>query len=222
MKHLLTALSRTLITLGLTLVFLTPSYSEPHNLGLLTKEIKTYHDTGRYQQELTQAIETAQLYVIQQALANKNKKLALVLDIDETSLSNYEKIAKYNFAGTSKQINKDIIAGDAPAIKPMLSLYQDAIKHGVKVFFVTGRHESLRAATEKNLILAGYSNWSGLYLRPKEYSKSSIVSFKSKAREKIRKQGYLIVASIGDQYSDIKGGYAQKGFKLPNPFYYLP
>jgi len=35
-------------------------------------------------------------------------------------------------------------------------------------------------------------------------------------------QGYDILLTIGDQYSDLKGGYADKGFKLPNPMYYLP
>ena len=217
-----TLLTKTLITLSLSLAYLTPSYSEPGNLGLLTQQIKTYHDSGLYQQELTKAIEKAHEYVIEQADANKGKPLALVLDIDETSLSNYDKIAKYNFHASSKQIHKDILAGDSPVIQPMLSLYNDAVKHGVKVFFVTGRSESELEATQKNLTSAGYSNWAGLYVRPTQYAEPSIISFKSKAREEISKKGYLVIATIGDQYSDIKGGFAQKGFKLPNPFYYLP
>jgi len=48
-----------------------------------------------------------------------------------------------------------------------------------------------------------------------------LVTFKSEARAAITKQGYTIIASIGDQYSDLKGGYAEKTFKLPNPYYYL-
>jgi hypothetical protein len=27
---------------------------------------------------------------------------------------------------------------------------------------------------------------------------------------------------LGDQNSDLTGGYAERGFKLPNPYYYLP
>jgi hypothetical protein len=30
------------------------------------------------------------------------------------------------------------------------------------------------------------------------------------------------VANFGDQYSDLKGGYADRTFKLPNPNYFLP
>ena len=114
------------------------------------------------------------------------------------------------------------MAANAPAIKPTLALYQDAIRHGVKVFFVTGRHQAERKATQKNLINAGYKHWAGLYLRPNHYRHHSIIPFKAQTRKLITEQGYTIVATIGDQYSDLKGGYAEKGFKLPNPFYYLP
>jgi HAD superfamily, subfamily IIIB (Acid phosphatase) len=35
-------------------------------------------------------------------------------------------------------------------------------------------------------------------------------------------QGYDIVGDFGDQFSDLKGGHADKVFKMPNPNYYLP
>jgi hypothetical protein len=38
----------------------------------------------------------------------------------------------------------------------------------------------------------------------------------------IEAQGYRIVASVGDQYSDLAGGHEAVAFKLPNPFYFLP
>jgi hypothetical protein len=33
---------------------------------------------------------------------------------------------------------------------------------------------------------------------------------------------YRIVANVGDQYSDLAGGHEDIGFKLTNPFYFLP
>jgi hypothetical protein len=30
------------------------------------------------------------------------------------------------------------------------------------------------------------------------------------------------VADFGDQYSDLKGGFADETYKIPNPMYYLP
>ena len=35
-------------------------------------------------------------------------------------------------------------------------------------------------------------------------------------------EGYTIVANIGDQPSDLDGGFAERTFLLPNPFYRIP
>lgn len=219
-------LSRILISFCLIFIFSTQGYSEPPNLSLARKEVKQYYDSGLYQKELEKQIKLAQDYIEKQVEENQNnnqpQKLALILDIDETSLSNYQKMVVRDFIGNHEQIHQEILAANSEVIKPMLTLYNSALKHGVKVFFVTGRQQSEREATKKNLIAAGYTGWSGLFLRPDNYSHPSIIPFKSKTRALIAKKGYTIIASIGDQYSDISGGYANKGFKLPNPFYYLP
>ena len=203
-----------------------PTFSEPANLDLLRKEVQVYHDSGAYHKELTDVTTRADHFILQRAKVNTKsdhpKKLAIVLDIDETSLSNYNKMLARHFVADHKQIHQDILKADAPVIKPMLLLYEDALKHGITVFFITGRPESERTATMMNLKSAGFHHWAHLYLRPNHYHKKSITPFKSKTRASISKQGYEIIASIGDQYSDLKGGYAEKTFKLPNPYYYLP
>ncbi|KTD05956.1 acid phosphatase, class B [Legionella gratiana] len=218
--------ARILSAILLVSLFSNPIFAEPPNLTVVKNELKRYHDSGAYQKELSQIIQKAQKYIDQQVKLNKkeqlHKKLAIVLDIDETSLSNYNVMIQRDFGGNRKQFHQDIMAANAPAIKPMLVLYKDALAHNVNVFFVTGRNESERKATEQNLIKAGYNQWSGLYLRPINYSSKSIIPFKAHARKTITEKGYTIVASIGDQNSDLKGGYAQKVFKLPNPYYYLP
>lgn len=222
----MTLITRIILSLSLSFFFSGLSFCEPNNLAQLRREIIEYYDSGLYAKELNKQIDSAHRYIIHQALINKKnnspKKLAIVLDIDETSLSNYQHMVKRDFVGQSAQIHKEILQADAQVIKPMLSLFNDSQKHGIKVFFITGRNESERDATRLNLSRAGYKNWAGLYLRPLNYQYHSIIPFKSKARELIASKGYTIIASIGDQYSDLKGGYTQKGFKLPNPFYYLP
>lgn len=216
MQHILISLS--------FLVSLTAAvFAEPANLSLLKQDIKAYYDSGLYEKELTKAILQARGYILDQAKSNKtNKKLAIVLDIDETSLSNYNRIVAHDFAADKAALLKDIEAADAPAISPMLNLYNEAKQHGINVFFVTGRPQSELKATQANLVRAGYKNWAGLYLKPNNYHQTSVIPFKSEARKLITEQGYTIIASIGDQYSDIQGGYLLKGFKLPNPFYFLP
>lgn len=221
MKHFIKKLPLSLFLITLC----SGVFSEPPNLTLLKTEVKVYHDSGLYDKELAQIAKKAQNFIDSQVLLNQKRKvqqkLAIVLDIDETSLSNYKYMIQRDFTGTHVQFHQDVLAANAPAIKPILALYQDALNQGIKVFFVSGRSESERDATRKNLIKAGYTHWSGLYLRPNHYSDKSIIPFKSHARELITQKGYTIVATIGDQYSDLKGGYAERGFKLPNPFYHL-
>ena len=48
------------------------------------------------------------------------------------------------------------------------------------------------------------------------------IQYKSGTRAYIESQGYDIVADMGDQFSDLLGGFADKTFKMPNPNYYLP
>lgn len=201
------------------------SFAEPVNLALLKQEVMRYHDSGNYNQELTQVINAAQQYINQRSAAattNNSKKLAIVLDIDETSLTNYDKIRARNFAGDQQLFHQENLAANSPAIAPMLTLYHNALAHKVAVFFVTGRPQSEYHATEKNLKKVGFNHWTGLYLKPENYSQQSIVPFKSNMRKTITDQGYTIIASIGDQQSDLTGGYAEKTFKLPNPFYHIP
>lgn len=226
MNQSMTVFARLLLSATLSFLLIQPGFTEPPNLSLVRNEVRAYYESGRYQHELTRRIQIARQFILSKVLSNqKNKihqKLALVLDIDETSLSNYPKMVKRDFMGSPKIVHNEIMAADAPPLKPTLALYQEALNHGVKIFFVTGRMESERLSTQKNLKKAGYSQWAGLYLRPNQYPYQSIVPFKSQTRSLIEKKGYTIIASIGDQDSDIKGGYAEKGFKLPNPFYYLP
>jgi predicted secreted acid phosphatase len=150
----------------------------------------------------------------------KAKKPALVLDIDETSLSNYSAINADNFTfGPNSQAEATNEVGKA--IPPTLKLYDDAKARGVAVFFITGRGEASRAHTESNLTREGFTGWKQLYLKPAG-STATTVAYKTASREDIEKQGYTIVANIGDQYSDLAGGHAASAFKLPNPFYFLP
>jgi phosphoglycolate phosphatase-like HAD superfamily hydrolase len=148
------------------------------------------------------------------------KRLALVLDIDETSLSNYSAIKADEFRfGTNSQNEATNEVG--VKIPPTLDLYNDAKSRGIAIFFITGRRENTRAHTESNLKREGYTTWSQVVLKP-DSSTDSTIAYKSGARAAIEKQGYKIVANVGDQYSDLAGGHAEAAFKLANPFYFLP
>lgn len=202
------------------------SFAEPLNLGILTQTVIHYHDSGAYTQEIADVIDKAHQYVNKRVNINNQlkdkQKLAIVLDIDETSLSNYKYMIKRHFHATREQLKAEILQEDAAVIQPALKLFNAAKKLGIDIFFVTGRYESEREPTRKNLIKAGFSDWKQIYFKPDNYNERSVIPFKTKMRKLISQQGYQIIASIGDQDSDIIGGYAEQGFKLPNPYYFLP
>jgi acid phosphatase len=81
--------------------------------------------------------------------------------------------------------------------------------------------ENLREATDRNLRQAGYRP-AGLILEPDNARFASAADFKAPERRKLIDQGYTVLLSMGDQQSDLDGGYTEKTFKLPNPVYFLP
>ena len=106
----------------------------------------------------------------------------------------------------------------ATPIRPTLELFQFAKRQGLATIFITGRAESEREWTAKDLESAGYRGWTLLVMRQTDSPKPA-AEFKSAERKKLRAQGYLIVENVGDQASDLAGDPALRSFKLPNPFY---
>ena len=211
-----------------------------NNLSLLQHQVMQYHASGAYTYDIQKVASKALNYLKMRISTNKTlkspEKLALVLDIDETSLSNYHNSKQVDFGGTlSMHIAAEAQAND-PAIMPTLRLYQYAKAHDVSVFFITGRDENLRQATIKNLVDAGFSAVKHstsicenervsakctLYLRDRKYRQGSAIPYKTAMRKKIEQAGYRIVVNIGDQYSDLAGGYSERIYKYPNYMYYI-
>lgn len=203
-----------------------PIHAEPENLDTLKKTLRTYHDSGEYMKELNSVVlkarEALALKITENNANSKRQKLAVVLDIDETVLSNYANMSSRGFGSSLVDIRHDIDKGDATAIKPMLDFYQFAKQNQIALFFVTGRDVNEKQITTSNLHKAGYSDWQQLYLKPLNYKDASAIPYKLASRKAIEKKGYTIVETIGDQASDYKGGHAGSTYKLPNPYYHLP
>ena len=72
-----------------------------------------------------------------------------------------------------------------------------------------------------------FTKWDGPDSNKPSYvtcvSSCTTVEYKAYTRKHIEEDlGYDIVLNIGDQWSDLQGGYANAVLKLPNPTYYLP
>lgn len=200
---------------------------EPPNLGKLQLQLENYHDCkgnhGCYTTDLDRETAIATAALEREARLNPHAKLAVVLDIDETSLSNYSEIRQADFAYNADQWNRWVEQAAAPAIPGTLRFYQEAQKLGIPVFFITGRPESQRAATEKNLRSQGYMHWAGLVLRTPAEAQTPTTIYKAGARQKIVGAGYRIAVNMGDQMSDLNGSpQADVSVKLADPFYYIP
>jgi acid phosphatase len=198
-----------------------PAWNAPENLADVTAQLVRYHDFGQYEYEIGQVTHAAMPYVDRRTKeAKPDERLAAVFDIDETALSNWAKMLDCGFCAYKIQ---DKLYGDAPdpAIPSVLELFKYAAARGVKMFFITGRPESQRGMTTKNLTDVGYSGWEDLIMRPNGNTDPATV-FKSARRRAIADKGYTIMINVGDQASDLAGCCAERTFKLPNPFYLVP
>lgn len=204
--------------------------SQPANLGVLKLQLLDYKCFGAYDRDVAVVLAEAQAYV--EKRADPAAKLALVLDIDETSLSNWPNLLADDFGffldGTCDHLPKGPCGSDAwiarqaaEAIRPTLDLFNAAKARSVSVFFITGRGEAQRAATMNNLKAAGYDGWADLIMK-QAADKSPVRTFKTMSRKQIEGRGFTIIANVGDQYSDLDGGHAERTFKVPNPFYFIP
>jgi acid phosphatase len=197
------------------------------NLDKFKDELKLYHDCtckcGCYTKDLDLQADRAIAFLRKRtALHGDDKKLALVLDIDETTLSNYEQMLNTGFAYDSKAFNAWVESAKAPAIPGTLRLFKEAQRLEVNVIFLTGRPESQREVTERNLQEQGFDKWMRLILRAPEQKSSSALDYKSAARGDIEAEGYRIILSVGDQWSDLKGKHrAEYSVKYPDPYYFL-
>ncbi|MFJ4294922.1 HAD family acid phosphatase [Curtobacterium sp. NPDC089689] len=168
-----------------------------------------------------------------------HQKPAIVLDADDTTLWTYDmEVGDMHFVFTPAE--QDVWVQDQrfPAVPAMVSYVNAAKAMGFTIFGLTGRNDDQKAATLANLEKVGYRGFTSDHYFTKWTGKGAsqqpsyvqcaaaactTVEYKALTRKHIERDlGYTIVDNLGDQWSDLQGGYAQEQVKLPNPTYYLP
>ena len=161
-----------------------------------------------------------------------------MFDADDTTLWTYDMedaAMHFNFDPTLQ--NQWVQDQRFPATPGMVDFVNQARKRGFAVFGLTGRNDDQKAATLGNLRKVGYqpfksknffTKWTGVGTSQQPSyitcatAKCTTVEYKAGTRKHIEQLGYDIVLNVGDQWSDLQGGYADKVLKLPNPTYFLP
>ena len=168
---------------------------------------------------------------------------AIVLDTDDTALWNYDmEDGAMGFHYDPTLQNTWVQEQRFPAVPGMVAFVNAAAAKGFAVFGVTGRGDAQRAATLANLTKVGFTafaperfftKWPGTakpdYVTCAVVTSCTTVEYKAGTRKHIETgltatggKHYDIVLNVGDQFSDLMGGYADRTLKLPNPTYYLP
>lgn len=129
---------------------------------------------------------------VRDRVARGGTKLAINLDIDNTSLATY-----YD-------------AGKPVAVT--LRLVRYAKRKGVHILFNTGRHVSMRARTIAQLKQAGYPV-DGLCAH---YRGEPLRTSKQRCRASFVRNGFTLIANIGNRSTDFVGGNYERAFRLPD------
>ena len=220
-------------------------YGDPLGTG-------TFASDGNYADQARRVAARGARYLVTHVHHHGGGIPAVVFDVDDTTLAtwNYEIFSNWAFNPTTN--GTFVTEQRFPAVPGMVRLARIAQRLGYAVVFVTGRGAAQEAATLGNLtsdgigIDAGYpvpttlnDGEDGLFTKPAiadypDYldtacaaevsagSSCSTIHYKSATRAHIESLGYDIVANFGDQFSDLKGGSADRTFKMPNPNYFLP
>ncbi|HTV08359.1 MAG TPA: HAD family acid phosphatase [Candidatus Aquilonibacter sp.] len=216
-----------------------PSAEPLPNFGVDRYKLTEYGDctgdSGCYWADLDAQYKRAEAELRNEIATRKQgDKLAIVMDIDETTLSNYCEMKREDFGYIWSIYRPYELSGTAVAIPGALRLFNEAREAGVAVFFITGRpgkqdprqppsNKDETAATARNLEAAGFHGWAGLRLRTGDENHMPTIPFKTRERRLIAADGYRILLSVGDQWSDLLGDpQADVSVKLPNPFYFIP
>jgi predicted secreted acid phosphatase len=182
------------------------------------QEIRAYHRSGAWDRDVARVFRAARRSLLRQlGRPGAPRKPAIVLDIDETALSNYPCLDAVDFELVG--LATCVAQGRSVAIAPARRLVAAAVRRRVRVVFITGAPEGLEDSRRANLRRAGFRGPITVIGRPATSRESSVVPYKRGARRALVRRGYRILVNVGDQRSDLTGGYARARLLVPNRIY---
>lgn len=196
--------------------FISCSSNQLVNLRTAKDTVKDYYESGGYDKELDEVITDAKQKFGKVEIKNNS---VVIFDVDETALNNYGLARQMDFGyvyDLNKKWNEEL---KAPAIPQVKDLNEYLLKKGVKIIFLTGRNYTEYEVTYKNLTQAGYTKFDTLITQREDEQNLSSQEFKSLKRTELTKDGYDIIGTVGDQWTDLNGPYHGIQIKIPNYLY---
>ncbi len=194
--------------------------------------LSRYHDFGDYDRDLAIVAGKAKAWLTSRA--GDVTKPAVVFDIDETVLSNWDVLRRDDFG---RPVSGPCTpSGDTPCGMGSVGSARPRSRNRAHLGPLPGqppprtwRCFSSRAAPKASVKpqRAIWKQWDTAATKCSRWCLegahfASAVDFKTPVRAQIEKDGYTIIVNIGDQPSDLLGGHAEKCFLLPDPFYRVP
>ncbi|GAA4533872.1 HAD family acid phosphatase [Amycolatopsis samaneae] len=160
-----------------------------HGVSATASGLPSYE---QWQADVRKVMDPAIPY-LNDRVARGGKKLAIVLDIDNTSLE-----TEYHRGAPNK---------------PVLAFAKAAADKGVSVLVATARKESGRSGALSDLRKAGYPAITEICLKKNE---SHAVDVKIRCRKEFVSEGYTLIANVGNRPGDLEYKNYERGFKLPD------
>lgn len=208
-----------LALLGMGISLLTSCDRKPKNLTLAKEEIEHYYESGHFESDVKLVVDQAIEYFNPRVCCGPES--AVIFDIDDTLLWSYYDMKHIQFGFVPPLYHEWVLRAHSPVVPHVKRLYDFFVTRGCQIILLTGRRYNEREATIANLDRAGYKKVDQLILRSDDELTLSAIEFKTKHRQMLEEQGYKVIATIGDQYSDLEGGYAEYKVKIPNYTYIL-
>ncbi|MDP1581694.1 MAG: HAD family acid phosphatase [Candidatus Didemnitutus sp.] len=210
-------LRRTSVALALWLGACASANTVPVDTAQTPAELHAYVRSGQYEQDIRRIAGEATAWM-NKRVSSGDERLVAVFDLDETLLSNLPLLEQSDFDSSTAPWTEWEAGGNAPPIQPVADLLCAARAAGVRIVLLTGRRERQRAATLRNLGAIGLGCGFELWLKPDD-ERGPTSEFKALIQREMTERGAVIILNIGDQPGDFVGGFSEREFKLPNPFY---
>jgi len=191
----------------------------PVNLQENLFNVAQYYEKGAYDRDVKAIVAKVDDYIDQSLKTKTYHKPAIVFDIDETLLNNQPMYQQTGYRFIPSVWKRWVDSAEIPAVDPVRDLYLKYVDR-VDVFIVTGRNVFQRAQTMRNLKNRGIHGATMVFFKEAWDKDLTALEYKTKVvQQLVDKEGYEVIANIGDQSSDFGATIQGTNFKLPNYLY---